>query len=279
MRRPLPRLARLAAHVGAPAPNRAAAVELLEDEELLAPMTAAGLGEELQPLLDSAPALEDTALLRERLNDDGYLFLRGFHERADVMAARTELLEHLASHDDDPANPIFAPDTALGDAVFGGRHPSGLVGHRAWGGVDGEESVRPAFLGVVNSPKLMDFFSRLLGGPSATFDHKWLRVVPPGNANSAHADIVYMGDGARSLFTCWTPLGDVPLSDGPLAIALGSHRHPKLQGTYCQMNTHQYLCEGPDFPRGRLAAHFLGCPWASASFAAGDILIFSAVSE
>ena len=92
MRRPLPRLARLAAHV-APAPNRAAAVELLEDEELLAPMTAAGLGEELQPLLDSAPALEDTALLRERLNDDGYLFLRGFHERADVMAARTELLE------------------------------------------------------------------------------------------------------------------------------------------------------------------------------------------
>ena len=45
------------------------------------------------------------------------------------------------------------------------------------------------------------------------------------------------------------------------------------------MNTHQYLCEGPDFPRGRLAAHFLGCPWASASFAAGDILIFSAVSE
>ena len=117
-------------------------------------------------------------------------------------------LDAVEGDDDQPSVGVVEVDgvvaelnrcTALGDAVFGGRHPSGLVGHREWGGVDGEDSVRPAFLGVVNSPTLMDFFSRLLGGPSTTFDHKWLRVVPPGNANSAHTDIVYMGDGARSL--------------------------------------------------------------------------------
>ena len=57
--------------------------------------------------------------------------------------------------------------------------------------------MRPAFLGVVNSPKLMDFFSRLLGGPSTTFDHKWLRVVPPGNRTRCLLHDRWTEDDAR----------------------------------------------------------------------------------
>ena len=49
---------------------------------------------------------------------------------------------------------------------------------------------RPGMLGVVNAPQLMHLFERLLGGPAATFDHKWLRVVRPHMPSGAHADIV-----------------------------------------------------------------------------------------
>lgn len=244
-------------------------------EALYAPMTAASLGGELQQLCDSSGILGDTAALRLRLAEDGYLFLPGFHERAAVMEGRRELLEHLASCDDDPEHPIFKPGTALDDAVFGGR--AFTPSHRSWPGVGGDQrGVRPAFLNVVNAPKLMDFFTGILGGRSATFDHKWLRVVPPGNGNSAHCDIVYMGNGARDLYTVWTPLGDVPLKMGPLAVAVGSHRHQQLQSTYTTIDTHSYLSTGPDFKFAKVAANFLGAQWASSSFAAGDILVFSA---
>lgn len=244
-------------------------------DELCAPMTAASLGGELQLLRDSSGVLEDTAELRLRLAEDGYLFLPGFHKRAAVMEGRRELLEYLASCDDDPAHPIFKPGTALDEAVFGGR--AFTPSHRSWPGIGGDQrGVRPAFLSVVNAPKLMDFFTRILGGRSTTFDHKWLRVVPPGNGNSAHCDIVYMGNGARDLYTVWTPLGDVPLDMGPLAVAIGSHRHQKLQSTYTTIDTHHYLSTGPDFKFARVAANFLGAEWASSNFVAGDILVFSA---
>ena len=52
------------------------------------PVTAAALGDELQPLRVSSDILDDTAALRERLAEDGYLFLPGFHERGAVQAAR-----------------------------------------------------------------------------------------------------------------------------------------------------------------------------------------------
>ena len=263
------RLARLCAHVIAPSAAAAAAEnaeqqqqqqqqqQQLTERQLSGPMTAAALGDALLPLRDSAPLMADAAALRARLDDDGYLFLKGFHARAAVLAARSELLAHLSSRDTDPSDPIFQPGRALDEAVFGGR---GYVpGHAQWPGVGGDRTgVRPAFLGVVNSPKLMGFFGSLLGGAAKTFDHKWLRVVPPGNGNSAHCDIVYMGAGSRELYTVWTPLGDVPLAMGPLAVMVGSHRHQQLQETYCTMDTHTYLNDTPDFKYGRLAADFLG---------------------
>ena len=61
-------------------------------------MTAAALGGALQPLRDSSGLLDDTAVLRLRLAEDGYLFLPGFHTRAAVMGARRELLEYILLH-------------------------------------------------------------------------------------------------------------------------------------------------------------------------------------
>ena len=110
------------------------------------------------------------------------------------------------------------------------------------------------------------------------------RTARPGGA--AHADIVYMGGGARTLYTAWTPLGDVPLQMGPLALCLGSHRHEALQSTYCTIDTHSYLSDSPDWTdplaisgclnQGKPGGGGAEIQWASADMAMGDILLFSA---
>jgi hypothetical protein len=44
---------------------------------------------------DSKDILSDTEALRERLREDGYLFIRQFHDRNEVLEARKEFLKQL----------------------------------------------------------------------------------------------------------------------------------------------------------------------------------------
>ena len=44
-------------------------------------------GRDVVELVDSSPLRHDAAALRARLETDGYLFMRGFHPRADALAA------------------------------------------------------------------------------------------------------------------------------------------------------------------------------------------------
>src|SRR5690348_4782272 len=55
---------------------------------------------------DSSPLRDDMPALRARLEADGYLFLPGFHSRAEVVRARQVITERL-QHDGytDPAYP------------------------------------------------------------------------------------------------------------------------------------------------------------------------------
>src|ERR1700733_13595742 len=55
-------------------------------------------GFELDPnefgfLSDSSAHLDDIPALRQKIQDDGYLFLRGFFRQEDVLAARTVVMD------------------------------------------------------------------------------------------------------------------------------------------------------------------------------------------
>ena len=65
---------------------------------------------------------------------------------------------------------------------------------------------------------------------------KWLRVVGPGSNTGAHYFVVYMGRGTHNVYTCWTPLGDVPFAYGPLALLVGSHQFERVKETYGKMD-------------------------------------------
>lgn len=204
--------------------------------------------------------LSDPAALRSRMDEDGYLLIREFHDPVMVLNARRALLEMAAGSGDlDPTAPLM-------DAVIHPQPKAGAMRHNFTG--------NPTFRALVESPRVMSFFDRFLDGKALTFDYKWLRFVPTGGTTGAHYDVVYMGRGTQRLYTTWTPLGDIDIATGPLCLCLGSHRFEKIKQTYGKM----------DVDRDNVLGWFSNDPieivekyggrWATTEFKAGDALIF-----
>jgi ectoine hydroxylase-related dioxygenase (phytanoyl-CoA dioxygenase family) len=221
--------------------------------------------EALGELRDSTALLANADSLRDRLAEDGYLLLRGLHDRALVKEARRQILERLDATG--ALDRRFPLDEAR---IAEGRHS-------IFRGGKNELTSCPAYRELVRGSRTLDVFSMLRGGPAVAFDYEWLRVVGTGDRTGAHFDIVYMGRGTPNVLTMWTPLGDVSYAAGPLAICEGSHRAPgfaRLRQTYGKM----------DVDRDRVAGWFsedpleirerFGGSWKTTEFCAGDALIF-----
>lgn len=219
----------------------------------------------LTELRDSNDILNQPEKLRKRMEEEGYLLIRGFHEKEKVMAARHNVLEKLYE------DGRLAEGTLIEEGFIGERNKGAFYG----GAGVNFASDFPNVLEVVNSKEIMEFFDQFLEGKATTYDYKWLRAVERDGFTGAHYDIVYMGRGTKNLYTVWTPLGDIPLSQGPLAICLGSHKFEQIKETYGNMDvdrdkvTNGWLTNNPIEIVDRY-----GGQWATTSFEAGDIIIF-----
>ena len=204
----------------------------------------------------------DYHAMRERIRDKGYLLLRGLLDRELALQSRRQMLEILSDAG------ALKPDEPLMDAVAQEGSKGGFKG-----GVNALTQV-PAFSELISGKPIMEFFSELLGGPALTFDYRWLRIVAPGSATAAHYDIVYMGRGTLNLYTLWTPLGDISLEQGPLAVLDGSHRFDRVKETYGKMDVdrHQFAGSFSNDPIEIVDKH--GGIWKTSEFSAGDVLIF-----
>lgn len=240
--------------------------------------TSARLGSEavtfpssqLGELRDANALISDLPALRQRMDEDGYLLIRGFHHREDVLAARREILQCYAEQDRlDPTAPVddaiiatvkIPTDTTL-------QHPKDLK----------EPKSCPAFQHLVRTPRIMGFFDAYFNTPALTYDFQWLRTVGNGDFTGPHVDNVYMGRGSHRVLTTWTPIGDVSLDLGTLAIAVQSHTMPglaKVRDTYGKVDVDRDRADGW-FSNNPLAlAQQYGLQWATTEFKAGDALIF-----
>ena len=215
-------------------------------------------------LRDTRPEFDDADALRKQLDDDGYLLLRGLHDRDLVLKARRAICEYLARCIDDE-------NADLMDAVIkpGASKPK----------LNGQQVITHSqpLLAVLENKRLFSFFHTLFGTNATTFDYKWLRAIPNGRSTGAHYDVVYMGRGSRQLCTCWTPLGDVNLDQGPLALCVGSHKLPgfeKLRATYGRMDVDRDLVEGTFSNDPVEIVDRFGGQWQTTNFRAGDVVIF-----
>ena len=217
-------------------------------------------------LRESNDILNTPETLHERIAEDGYLLIRGLHDKDAVLSARQQILEKLAEKD------MLAPDTPLMDGIFNPDYPeptsTGSMGNKAL-------TQLPEFKAVVEGAPIMNFFKHFLGGEARTFDFKWLRTAGPGSGSPIHYDIVFMGRGTQNLYSCWTPFGDVSLDMGPIVFCLGSNRFEKVRKTYGESDVDRDMIEGHFSDNPLEIVEKFGGHWATTSFSAGDVIIFS----
>lgn len=230
----------------------------------------------MAPLRDCSSLAGNVAALRQHVEDEGYLYLPGFYDVTEVLAARRAILERIAN----------AGAVDLRRPLMEG------VAHPGYDGVCKHELAQkvPALESLIYGPRVMGFFDRFLGGTATHFDYTWLRVVAPGKGTPAHCDIVYMGRGTPNLYTAWTPLGDIDRALGGLILLERSHHHGRLRQTYCKKDVDAYCTNKPSGEKdyaafgsnGSLGANppqvrrSLGGRWLTADFHAGDVVIFNA---
>ncbi len=217
-------------------------------------------------LRESNDILDDPDALKQRIATDGYLLIRDLHDKRAILAARRQILEKLE------AKGMLAPDTDLMDGIFNPDYPeptsTGSMLNKAL-------TELPTFKAVVAGKPIMNFFNQFLGGEARTFDFKWLRTAGPDAGSPIHYDIVFMGRGTQALYSCWTPFGDISLDMGPIVFCLGSNQFEKVLTTYGQADVDRDLIEGHFSDNPLEIVEKFGGHWATTTFSAGDVIIFS----
>ncbi|GFS08008.1 phytanoyl-CoA dioxygenase [Elysia marginata] len=110
-----------------------------------------------------------------------------------------------------------------------------------------EISHKDSVLAVIEGQRAVNFFKQYFDSEVVTFDYKWLRAMPNAGFTGVHVDNVYMSRGSPDLLTMWTPLGDVDIEMGVLAVCEGSHRLPgfdHFQATYGNMDAEKVGLKG-----------------------------------
>ena len=214
--------------------------------------------------------VNDGNALRKRLAEDGYLFLPGLLSVGEVQAARQFVVDQLAELGllDEAHDRLLAVHKVGVNRAFA---PECLTQHNH------------ALQQVLYHGAMLEFYTRLLGGPVRFFNYTWFRVVTAGGHGTyPHCDVVYMGRGTFQLYTSWTPIGNISLATGGLMILENSHRQQDKLRNYLQRDVDTYCTNGkmqPDWD-GRLASNpvalreKLGGRWLTTEYQMGDVLVF-----
>jgi ectoine hydroxylase-related dioxygenase (phytanoyl-CoA dioxygenase family) len=223
---------------------------------------------------------EPLAALRARFDDDGYLWLKHFLPREDVLAFRRHFFAAFA--DTGLLAPGSDPVDGLAATV---DYNTDLARQRLM------ELVRSAaFESFCLHPALWRFLDGFVGGPSYLHKRKLIRYTRPGDpsATGAHYDLTYLRGGTDKLVTAWIPIGDVPVVMGGLVYLEGSAANGRrLEAEFARDHAHLPAAErigafnrtmndngwiSKDLPA--MAERF-DSRWLVADYAAGDVVLHS----
>jgi len=228
-------------------------------------------------LRSSADVADDMPELRRRLEEDGYLYMKGYLDRDKVLEARRSILSEMAEMD--VLDPAFPADDAICKADAATLQFMPEVADRS-------DSVQS----LLYSGRLLDFYRKFYDEPIRHYDFTWLRAMGPGKGTNPHSDLPYMGRGTDRHMTCWFPYGDIPFDLGGLMILEGSHKRMDLLKNYVYRDVDSY-CENKPEQKKRadeggwtftgtlshnppVVRNKFGGRWLTTEFEAGDFLTF-----
>ena len=215
------------------------------------------------PMLVSSDLLGDQTALRERMEEQGYLYLPGLLPAAvlaQLLDEVTAVLQRIGWIRGGAAR------LAAESLVMPCRE-----GEPAYFEALDEIQRLESFHVLAHQPALLAVMEMLLG--EGAFPHPLgiMRLVFPDNpevTTPPHQDY-RNNQGTPRLTAAWIPLADCPRELGPLAVLPGSHRFGLLP-----LGFHL----GPGNRQAVLPAGLEGVAWVTADFRAGDVLLFPSLT-
>lgn len=225
---------------------------------------------ELSPFEDATELLAEPAELRARAARDGYLYFRGLLDPEPVLDLRRRILQVIDRHGlravpaDDPLSGRLDLDRLAAVPTADLREDIGVT----WA-IYTELQKLPALHRLPHHPTLVGLYRVLLGAEVFVHPRHILRAMTPHpgvTATPRHQDFPLV-QGSPDTWTCWIPVGDCPLTQGPLAVLRGSHRNG-------------YLPIDLRPGAGGIAAQLCAqeTDWVGGDLAVGDVLTFSSLT-
>jgi len=117
--------------------------------------------------------------------------------------------------------------------------------------------------------------SLIFGEPARPQDYIFLRAGARGRATGLHFDYPFFTRAHDKVCTVWLPIGDVPVSDGPVVIVEGSNRYRDLIDPMIGFDISKDNSRKADFGADAISfAQARGTRLLTRNFEAGDIAIF-----
>src|SRR4051812_38927821 len=225
---------------------------------------------------DSMDAADDVEELRRRFAEDGYVYMKGYLDRDEVLGARASLTDRLA------AAGVLDENFPAIDGVC--KPGAGYVFKPEI--TDGNAEVQQ----LLYSGRLVEFYRKFFGEEIRHYDFTWLRAIGPGKGTNPHCDLPYMGRGTHRHMTCWVPYGDISFELGGLMVLEGSHKRMDLLENYVYRDVDAFCENKPKEAEAAKAGKWaftgtlshnppvvrnkFGGRWLTAEFSAGDFITF-----
>ena len=216
-----------------------------------------------QELRISNGIMNDEEALRERIDNEGYLFFKRLQKPEKMMELRRQMLTVMQEHGwliagTDPSDGIadISMQCTEGDVEYSN------VYHQVY---RLEEFHRSA-----HWPEVMEMMEKILGESVLPHPHKVARLWFPkytAHTTPIHQDFVHF-QGNFETYTCWSPIADCPIELGGLAVLPGSHKIDKVMDHHFSLGAGS-LCINTDE---------LDDNWHTTNYEVGDTLIFPALT-
>lgn len=216
---------------------------------------------------DSTSVMTDGQALNERMQVDGYVFLRGVVSPASIAMARHEVFGRLADVGEIAEPPV--------DGIFTGRSDRSTHFPELgdfWRSV----SEGPSLRRVTHGPEMQYVLDTLFGETARGYDFIFLRPGVVGRFTFLHYDFPFFSQGTKNVVTAWTAIGTIPTYEGSLFVLENSHRFTDLIESVQQIDYNskespqvQMMGDAVEFARSR-ASRLL-----TTNFEPGDVILFS----
>lgn len=209
-------------------------------------------------LVESNDLLNDSQMMREKLELHGHLFFKDVLDKRKIASVRSGIMSILRDYE-------VIPKNELEDPIWNGKNVSDfLVIHTKIHALKSYDEMR-------TSPELVGIMEKLCGGPVYVWMNVDVRTQTPKMApiTIIHQDYQVFYRGGRFSIS-WIPLMDIEEAVGGVDIAPGSHR--TLSETDYFLSKDKYYTENAGALLPIVREEQCG-EFSHANYMAGDLLV------